>query len=133
MTETTGTGAGDWVAAAKKRQAEDADRMAAVASGIGEYGIANACYRLAAILRQHARGDYSSMVPPAPSQSANDKAAYKLVLVPASMIDRSETDLQFGTASMTSPGPFEIVGDVSPDKVIRVSRPVYDAIEVTEP
>ena len=45
----------------KKQQADDADTLAAVASGIGEYGIANACYRLAAILRQHAQGDYSSM------------------------------------------------------------------------
>lgn len=61
------------------------------------------------------------------------ETAYKLVLIPASLIDRSETDIQFGTASVTSPGPFEIVGDVGPDKVIRVSRPVYDAIEITEP
>lgn len=36
----------------KRRQADDADRLAAVASGIGEYGIANACYRLAGILRR---------------------------------------------------------------------------------
>jgi hypothetical protein len=61
MTETAGADDGDWVAAAKKRQAHEADQLAAVASGIGEYGIANACYRLAAILRQHAQGDYSSM------------------------------------------------------------------------
>ena len=65
MTEVSATKAvataPDWVTAAKKRQAHDADRMAAVASGIGEYGIANACYRLAAILRQHADGDYSSL------------------------------------------------------------------------
>lgn len=54
---------GDWVTAAKKKQAHQADDLAAVASGIGEYGIANACYRLAAILRQHARGDYGSMLP----------------------------------------------------------------------
>ena len=53
----------DWVAAAKKKQAHQADDLAAIASGIGEYGIANACYRLAAILRQHAQGDYSSMLP----------------------------------------------------------------------
>ena len=53
----------DWVAAAKKKQAREADHLAAIASGIGEYGIANACYRLAAILRQHAQGDYSSMMP----------------------------------------------------------------------
>jgi hypothetical protein len=58
MTETE---ARDWVAAAKKQQASDADCLAAIASGIGEYGIANACYRLATILREHARGDYSSM------------------------------------------------------------------------
>jgi hypothetical protein len=54
----------DWRAAMPKRkrqQAREADQMAAVASGIGEYGIANACYRLAGILRQHAQGDYSSM------------------------------------------------------------------------
>ena len=57
MTET----ASDWVPPAKRRQAREADSMAAIASGIGEYGIANACYRLAAILRQHAAGDYSSM------------------------------------------------------------------------
>lgn len=60
------------------------------------------------------------------------ETAYKLVLIPASLIDRSETDIQFGTASVTSPGPFEIVGDVGPDKVIRVSRPIYDAIKVME-
>ena len=60
MTET-GAGDEDWVATVKKRQAHEADHLAAIASGIGEYGIANACYRLAAILRQHAQGDYSSM------------------------------------------------------------------------
>jgi hypothetical protein len=38
----------------KRRQADDADSLAAVASGIGEYGIANACYRLAGILRRQA-------------------------------------------------------------------------------
>jgi hypothetical protein len=38
----------------KRRQAHDADSLAAVASGIGEYGVANACYKLAAILRQQA-------------------------------------------------------------------------------
>ena len=56
----------DWRAAmpgVKRRQAHAADDLAAVASGIGEYGIANACYRLAGILRQHAAGDYSSMEP----------------------------------------------------------------------
>jgi hypothetical protein len=51
----TETAADDW-AGAKKRQADEADYLAAVASGIGEYQIANACYRLAAILRQHAEG-----------------------------------------------------------------------------
>lgn len=73
MTDTTTpakTGTGDWVAAAKKRQAREADTMAAVASGIGEYGIANACYRLAAILRQHAQGDYTSMAGEAPHGAA---------------------------------------------------------------
>jgi hypothetical protein len=38
----------------KRLQALDAEQLAAVASGIGEYGIANACYRLAEILRQQA-------------------------------------------------------------------------------
>ena len=61
MTEPRYAPADDWVAAAKKQQAHEADQLAAVASGIGEYQIANACYRLAAILRQHAQGDYSSM------------------------------------------------------------------------
>jgi hypothetical protein len=42
----------------KKQQAADADYLAAVASGIGEYGIANACYRLAAILRQSVEHDH---------------------------------------------------------------------------
>ena len=41
----------------KRSQARDADRLAAVASGIGEYGIANACYRLAGILRRHAEAE----------------------------------------------------------------------------
>lgn len=54
--------AGDWVSAAKKKQAHEADHLAGIASGIGEYGVANACYRLAAILRRHAHGDYSSMM-----------------------------------------------------------------------
>jgi hypothetical protein len=47
---TDGTG---W-AKIKRRQARDADGLAAVASGIGEHGIANACYRLAGILRRQA-------------------------------------------------------------------------------
>jgi hypothetical protein len=38
----------------KRNQANDADQLAACASGIGEYGIANACYRLAGILRKQA-------------------------------------------------------------------------------
>ena len=38
----------------KRRQAGEADRVAATASGIGEHGIANACYRLAGILRRQA-------------------------------------------------------------------------------
>jgi hypothetical protein len=38
----------------KRGQARDADGLAAVASGIGEYGIANACYRLAGLLRSQA-------------------------------------------------------------------------------
>jgi hypothetical protein len=53
----------------KRRQACAADDLAAVASGVGEYGIANACYRLAAILRQHAQGDYSSMTTETPAPS----------------------------------------------------------------
>lgn len=38
----------------KRRQADEADKVAAVAAGIGEYEIANACYRLAGILREQA-------------------------------------------------------------------------------
>lgn len=38
----------------KKNQANEADKVAAIASGIGEYTIANANYRLAAILRKQA-------------------------------------------------------------------------------
>ena len=48
--ETDGTG---W-AKIKRQQAREADRFAAVASGIGEHGIANACYRLSGILRRQA-------------------------------------------------------------------------------
>lgn len=44
----------DW-ARVKRRQAKDADLVAAYASGIGEHGISNACYRLAGILRRQAR------------------------------------------------------------------------------
>jgi hypothetical protein len=58
----------DWVAVAKRRQADAADALAGIASGIGEYGIANSCYRLASILRQHAGGDYSSMTGPPPGE-----------------------------------------------------------------
>lgn len=39
----------------KRRQADDADGLAAVASGIGEYEIANSCYRLAGLLRRQAQ------------------------------------------------------------------------------
>lgn len=39
----------------KRNQANDADSLAAVASGIGEYGITNACYRRAGILKEQAR------------------------------------------------------------------------------
>jgi hypothetical protein len=53
----------DWPGV-KKRQAQKTDQVAAIAAGIGEYGIANACYRLAGILRQHATGDYSAPVAP---------------------------------------------------------------------
>jgi hypothetical protein len=38
----------------KRQQAREADALAAVAAGIGEYGIANSCYRLAAILMRQA-------------------------------------------------------------------------------
>jgi hypothetical protein len=38
----------------KRKQAHEADHLAAVASGIGQYGIANACYGLAGILRAEA-------------------------------------------------------------------------------
>jgi hypothetical protein len=70
----TETAASDWVPAAKRRQAHEADSMAAIASGIGEYGIANACYRLAAILRQHAAGDYSSMTKAADAAALTTEA-----------------------------------------------------------
>lgn len=43
----------DW-AKVKRGQANEADQVAAYASGIGEYGIANACYRLAGLLRRQA-------------------------------------------------------------------------------
>jgi hypothetical protein len=49
-----GSGADVSWAKIKRQQAGEADRLAAVASGIGEYGIANACYRLAGILRRQA-------------------------------------------------------------------------------
>lgn len=39
----------------KRDQAFQADYIASVASGIGEYAIANACYRLSAILARQAR------------------------------------------------------------------------------
>lgn len=39
----------------KRRQANEADTLAAVASGIGEYGVANACYKLAGRLRREAQ------------------------------------------------------------------------------
>jgi F420-dependent methylenetetrahydromethanopterin dehydrogenase len=42
-------------ASIKRDQAREADHVAIIASGIGEYGIANACFRLAAILHQQAR------------------------------------------------------------------------------
>lgn len=45
---------GTW-ARVKRNQAKEADRVAACASGIGEYGIANANYKLAGILRQQAQ------------------------------------------------------------------------------
>lgn len=39
----------------KRSQAHDADSLANIASGIGEYGIANIIWRLAEILRAEAR------------------------------------------------------------------------------
>ena len=41
----------------KRMQALDAEQVAAVASGIGEYAIANACYKLAGILRKQAAAE----------------------------------------------------------------------------
>lgn len=41
-------------ASRKRKQASQAEQLAAVASGIGEYGISNANYRLEGILRKQA-------------------------------------------------------------------------------
>jgi hypothetical protein len=43
----------DW-ARVKRQQAHEFDSCANVASGIGEYGAANACWRVAGILRAQA-------------------------------------------------------------------------------
>jgi hypothetical protein len=58
---------------------------------------------------------------------------YKLLLVPADLIVQSEAERQFGKASVTQPGSFEIAGDMTADKVIRMPRALCNRIEDTDP
>lgn len=51
----------DW-SRIKRGQAHEADRVAATASGIGQFGISNACYALASILRRQAAGEAPDQV-----------------------------------------------------------------------
>lgn len=68
----------------KRGQANDADRLAAVASGIGEYGIANTIYRLAGILRREAA-------------DIEDIKARKAFQCPKCLkVSRNENDIKYG-------------------------------------
>ena len=68
---------------------------------------------------------------------------YKLLLVPEDQIIALSGDLpQSATVEAQSSvcncdrfwaGPFEVAGDVAPDRRLRMSRLLYDTIEVVEP
>ena len=65
-------------------------------------------------------------------------SGYKLLLVPADRI-MEITNSGGHCAAIAdhtgelSVGPFEVIADVGEDKRIKMSRPVYDEIEVVEP
>lgn len=80
MVPVTGTG---W-AAVKRRQAHEFDSCGNVASGIGEHGAANACWRVAAILRHEARNmplDDTVRAGPDDEEPAYTRAALRANLV----------------------------------------------------
>ena len=64
---------------------------------------------------------------------------YKLLLVPDDQVEESPVDQLTGTAwtvaaehgrGLACHGPFTVIADVGEDKKIRMSRLVYDEIEV---
>ena len=67
-------------------------------------------------------------------------SGYKLLLVPNDRIaepragqDTAMAWILDGIRDLTSTGPFEVIADVDEDKHLRMSRALYDEIEVVEP
>ena len=68
-------------------------------------------------------------------------SGYKLLLVPDDRIEQTEADKATGQAwvrdhnrhGLSCQGPFEVIADVGEDKHLRMSRRLYDEIEVVEP
>jgi hypothetical protein len=67
-------------------------------------------------------------------------SGYKLLLVPDDRIaprwpgqDTAMAWILDGIRDLTSTGPFEVIADVGEDKRLRMSRALYDKIEVVEP
>ena len=72
------------------------------------------------------------------------QGGYKLVLVPADSIEETAASRERGEAyvaarhgyggrdagTRTIMGPFEVIADVGPDRKIRMSRLVYEQVEV---
>jgi hypothetical protein len=68
------------------------------------------------------------------------QGGYKLLLVPLDKIADPRPDDDPATAwvldgirNLTSNGPFHVIADVGPDRQLRMSRPLYEQIEVVEP
>jgi len=58
---------------------------------------------------------------------------YKLLLVPEDSITMLSRGFQPQQAHVAaSGGPFEVIADVGEDRQLRMSRPVYDQIEVVD-
>jgi hypothetical protein len=67
-------------------------------------------------------------------------SGYKLLLVsndriapPRAGQDKTMAWILDGIRDLTSTGPFEVIADVGEDKHLRMSRALYDEIEVVDP
>ena len=69
------------------------------------------------------------------------QGGYKLILVPSDSVEETAASKERGEAYVaarhgfaggerTIIGPFEVIADVGPDKQIRMSRLVYEQVEV---